>query len=62
MPDIKDLIDYVIKKHETMSTNSPIHIYIKRINYRMKTLELQTPETLFGSTKKEKKEKMYQIL
>ena len=45
-----------------MSTNSPIHIYIKRINYRMKTLELQTPETLFGSTKKEKKEKMYQIL
>ena len=62
-------IEYIIKrlyrvhhkKHETLTTNPPIHIYINRINdilvfikkdeYK---LELQTPETmkLFGSTKR----------
>ena len=47
MSDIQDYIDYIIKKHETLPTNPPIHID----GYR---LELQTPETikLFGSTKK----------
>ena len=48
------------KKHETFSTNPPIHIYVKRINngfiFEIKhghKLELQTPETmkLFGSAK-----------
>ena len=58
---IQDDINYIIKKHETLSTKSPIHIYINRINnklvFKIKDgykLELQTDETmkLFGSTKK----------
>ena len=49
-----------LKKHETLTTIPPIHIYINRINNRLVfkikdgyKLELQTPETmkLFGSTK-----------
>ena len=49
------------KKHETLSTNPPIHIYINKIDNRLVfkikdrcKLELQTPETIkpFGSTKK----------
>ena len=49
------------KKHETLTTNFPIHVYINRINNRLvsKTkdeckLELQTTEMInfFGSTKK----------
>ena len=49
------------KKYETLYTNTPIHIYINKINNRLvsKTkdgykLELQTSESmkLFGSTKK----------
>ena len=49
------------KKHETLITNPPIHIYINRINnrsvFKIKEgykLELGTPETmkLFSSTKK----------
>ena len=51
----------MIKKHETLLTNSPIHIYINRINNRLVfkikdgfKLELQTLETMkvFVSTKK----------
>ena len=58
--DIKDYIEYIIKKHETLITIPPIHVYINRINKRLVfkiidgyELELQTPETikLFGSTK-----------
>ena len=50
----------IIKKQETLSTNSPFHIYINRINNRLMfkiidgyKLDLQTPETmkLYGSTK-----------
>ena len=50
-----------IKKHETLTTVSPIHVYINRINnrsvFKIKDgykLELQMPETvmLFCSTKK----------
>ena len=39
------------KKHETLLTNPPIHIYINRINSR---LQLQTFESLklIGTTKK----------
>ena len=49
------------KKHETLPSNPPIHIYINRINNRLVfkikdgcKLELKLPETtkLFGSTKK----------
>ena len=59
--DIQNYIEYIIKKHETLTTIPPIHVYINRINNRLVfkikdryKLELQTPETmkLFGSTKK----------
>ena len=58
--DIQDYIGYTIKKHETLATIPPIHVYINRIDNGLvsKTkdgfkLDLQTPETmkLFGSTK-----------
>ena len=61
MSDIQDYIKYIIKKHETLTTIPPIHVYINRINHRLVfkikdgyKLELQTPETmkLFGSTQK----------
>ena len=61
MSDIQDYIESIIKKHETLTTFPPIHVYINRINnrfvFKMKdgtNLELQMPETmkLFGSTKK----------
>ena len=57
---MEDCIEYIIKKHETLAANSPIHIYIDRINIRLlfKTnneykLELQTPEImkLYGRAK-----------
>ena len=59
--DIQDYIKYIIKKHETLTTIPPIHLYINRINnilvFKIKDgykLELQTTKTmkLFGSTKK----------
>ena len=59
--DIQDYIEFIIKKHETLTTIPPIHVYINRINNRLVfkikdgyKLELQTPETmnLFGCTKK----------
>ena len=59
--DIQDYIEYIIKKHETLTTIPPIHVYINRIYYRLLfkikdgyKLELQTSETtkLFASTKK----------
>ena len=62
-PDIMNqiYIENIIKKHETLTTIPPIHVYINGTNNRLvfkikdgyKT-ELQTPETikLFGSTKK----------
>ena len=52
--------EYILKKHETLSTIPPIHVYINRNNNRLMfkikdgyKLELQTPETmkLFGSVK-----------
>ena len=60
--DIQDYFEFVIKKHETLTENSPTEIYpnkIKnRIVFKIKTgykLELLTPETmrLLGSTKKD---------
>ena len=58
---IQDYIEHIIKKHESLTTISPIHVQINRINNRLVfirkdgyKLELQTPGTikLFGSTKK----------
>ena len=57
--DIQEYINYIIKKHETLIANPPIHIYINRIINRLVfkikdgyKLGLQTPEKmkLFGST------------
>ena len=54
------------KKHETLTTIPPIHVYAKRINNRLVfkikdgyKLELQTHETmkLFGSKKKINRQK-----
>ena len=33
--DIQDHFGYIIKNHEILSPNSPIHIYINRINNRL---------------------------
>ena len=51
--DIQVYNDYIIKKHEILPTNPPIHIYINRINNRRmfkikdgQKLELKTPETM----------------
>ena len=58
---IQDYIKYIIKKHQTLTTNFPINVYINIINNRLvfKTkngykLKLKNPETikLFGSRKK----------
>ena len=57
--DIQDYIEYIIKKHQTLTTIPPIYVYINRINIRLMfkikdgyKLELQKFETtkLFGST------------
>ena len=59
--DIQDHTEYVLKKHEKLTTSYANNIYINRGNNRLVfkikdgyRLELQTPETmkLFGSTKK----------
>ena len=61
MSDIQDYIEYIIKKHETLTAISPVYGYINRINNRSEfkikdeyKLELQTSETmkLFGSKNK----------
>ena len=51
--DIEDYIEYIIKKHKTLTKYLPIHFYINRINNRLVfkikdryRLELQTPETM----------------
>ena len=58
--DIQYYIKYIIKKHKTLTTIPPIHVYINRMNNRLVFKikngykpELQTPETtkLFGSAK-----------
>ena len=60
MSDNQDYIEHITKKHKTLTSIPPVHVYINRIynilvfkiedGYK---LELQTPETmkLFGSTK-----------
>ena len=55
---IQVYIECIIKKYETLTTVSPIHVYINRINNKLAfkikdryKLELKTPETIFGNTK-----------
>ena len=75
LSDIQDYIEFIIKKHKTVTTIPPFYVYNNRINNRLVfkikdryKLELQMCETmkLFGSTKKlidkTKIEKTYQIL
>ena len=59
--NIQDYIEYIIKKHETLTPIPAIHVFVNRIDNRLVfkikdgyKLELQTPETMkcFGSTKK----------
>ena len=59
--DIQDYFEFIIKKHEAITENSPVQIYANKIKnrivFKIKTgykLELLTPETmkLFGNTKK----------
>ena len=35
MSNIQDCIEYIIKKHETLTEIPPIHVYINRINNRL---------------------------
>ena len=71
--DIQDYFEFIIKKHETLTENPPVQIYLNKIKNRIVIkietgykLELLTPETmkLSGSTKKSlikiKMEKTYQ--
>ena len=51
--DIQNYIEFIIEKHETLTTIPPIHVYINRINnrsvFKIKDgykLELHTPETM----------------
>ena len=59
--DIQDYFEYIIKKHETLATIPPIHVYTNKTNDRLVfkikdgyKLGLWMAETmkLFGSTKK----------
>ena len=59
--DIQDYFEFIIKKHETLTNNTPIKIYSNKIKNRIVfkikngyKLELLTPETmkLLGSTNK----------
>ena len=57
MSCIQDYINFIIKKHETLTAIPPIHTYINRIDdilvFKLKDkhkLELQTPETMICIT------------
>ena len=61
MSDIQDYIEYIIKKHKTLTTMPLIRVCVYRIDNRLVfkvkdryNLELQTPERmkLFGSLQK----------
>ena len=60
MSDIQDCFKYILKRHETVTNNPSIIIYVNklenRITFKIKTgyyFEILTPETmiLLGSTK-----------
>ena len=65
--DTQDYIEYIIKKHETLTKIPPIYVYINRINNRLVfeikdgyRLESEMSETmkLFGSAKTKNGEKL----
>ena len=74
--DIQDSSEYIIKKHEKITTNAPFLVYMNIINNRLVLkikdgykLELQTPDSmkLFSNTKenykaKQKTENMFEFL
>ena len=74
--DIQGYTEYIIRKHETLTTIPPVHVHINRINNGLAFLkeegckpELQTSETmkLLAKTKnklakKKKTEKIFQAL
>ena len=54
--DIQYYFNYILKKHEAITDNPSVIIYVKKITFKIKTgyhLEFLTPETikLLGSTK-----------
>ena len=58
--DIQDYFEFIIKKHENLTDNPPVQIYLNKIKniivFKIKTgykLEFLTPDTmkLLGSTK-----------
>ena len=60
--DIQDYLEFIIKKHETLTENRSIQIYPNKIKNRIifkvktgYTLELLSPETMkqLGNTKKD---------
>ena len=53
--DMKDYFEYIIRKHETITDNHPMQIYINKIKIKNYELELLSSETmkLLGSTKKD---------
>ena len=49
MSDIEDYFEYIIKKHEAVTDNPSIMIYVNKIENRIKPgyyLELLIPETV----------------
>ena len=54
--NIQDYFEFIIKKHETLTENPPVQIYVNRIIKQncFQNIELLTSETmkLLGSTKK----------
>ena len=60
--DIPDYFEFIVKKHETLTEDSPVEVYLNKIKNRIVfkikagyKLELLTPEPmkLLGSTKKD---------
>ena len=76
MSDIQDYIEYIIKEHETLTTIPPIHLYMNRINnrlvfkikvgYKLELKHTRDNEFIWQhkkiNRKKQKMEKMYQVL
>ena len=67
--DIQDYIEFIITKHETLTTISRIHVSINRINNRLLfkikdgyELELQAPKSMKLLESAEKLIKMCQVL
>ena len=68
--DMQDYLEYIIKKHETISDNPPVQIYVNKIKNRIVfkikagyKLELlsEEPMQLLGSSKKDIKPKVEKL-